>query len=261
MTPLEYSIDAGGYLTGHICEGCGEAQWWDLVEVWPEERAFLTDACCEWFSEELQLSLEEGLRMPLQERKAFFGLLRAVFEDHGIPFRSIVSDPSEGRAKIDWGLHVGDVAQAEAKAFVRKHHRHNPPPAGWRWGHGIFNGADLVGVVMVGRPVARAIDQTSVVEVNRLCLDHDSIPAGLLWNAASMGYGAAAREAKRRGFARIITYTLETEAGTTLKAAGWEATHTTKGGSWDTPSRRRTDKAPTCRKVRWERQLRKGKAA
>lgn len=182
--------------------------------------------------------------------KAFF-LARAGFE-----LRAVVPefDGGGGQFVLDYGLRLGEVTLAEAKAFVREHHRHNRPPCSWRWGHGAFNGSDLVGVAMVGRPVARLLDHTRIVEVNRLCVDH-SIPSGLVWNACSLLYGAAAREARRRGFERIITYTLERELGTALKAVGWEAAALTRGGSWDRPSRRRRDTAPTCRKVQWEREL------
>lgn len=70
-----------------------------------------------------------------------------------------------------------------------------------------------------------------------------------------MLYAEAAREAKRRGYSRIITYILETEDGTTLKAVGWNKETKTRGGSWNTPSRARVDKAPTCRKWRYSKQL------
>ena len=158
--------------------------------------------------------------------------------------------------RLDFGLELRDVPQAEAKAFITENHRHNPAPAGWRWGHGVYNGGQLIAVGWVGRPVARAIDHTQVCEVNRVCVNHDLDPQ-LVWNACSMIYAAAAKEAKSRGFSRIITYTLESESGHALKASGWTAVAVTKGGSWNCPSRPRTDKAPTCRKVRWARGLTK----
>lgn len=50
---------------------------------------------------------------------------------------------------------------------------------------------------------------------------------------------------------KIITYTLEHEMGTTLKAAGWVVEHRTKGRSWSTACRLRDDKTPTVDKLRW----------
>jgi hypothetical protein len=72
---------------------------------------------------------------------------------------------------------------------------------------------------------------------------------------AAFLYGMARRVAQNMGYARLITYTLPSEGGASLRGAGWRQVAQTKGGSWDTPSRRRTDKAPTCPKWRWEIKL------
>ncbi|ABM97003.1 hypothetical protein Mpe_B0228 (plasmid) [Methylibium petroleiphilum PM1] len=152
------------------------------------------------------------------------------------------------------------VEQRDAKAFVRAHHRHCPPPAGWKFGGAIRNGPGddgVIGVVMVGRPVAKAINQTKVMEVNRLCIRED-IADGLQWNACSLAYGWAAREAKRRGAHRIITYTLVTEPGTSLRAAGWIPEARVRGRSWNTPSRPREDRMEIVDKIRWSRTLVRG---
>lgn len=122
------------------------------------------------------------------------------------------------------------------------------------------NGADLVAVAMVGRPVARMIDGAKVVEVTRLCVN-PQLDQELAWNACSMLYAEAAREAKRRGFEKIITYTLESESGHALKASGWAIEAKTRGGSWSRPSRARQDVGPTCPKVRWAKVLRAARAS
>ena len=166
----------------------------------------------------------------------------------GAKARRLIDD--EGQLVIDWNLSIAPITLKAAKEFVRRHHRHCQPPAGWRYGAGIANGRELIGVVMVGRPVARMLDSTSVVEVNRLCINPD-LAEGLQWNACSLGYAWAAREAKRRGFTKIITYTLETESGTSLKAAGWHVEHRSAGGVWNRPSRERAPSGPTCAKLRW----------
>lgn len=244
-----------------LCDYCGEPYLVDLLEVWPEERAWMFDTCCEGAHEELCYALEIGEGDVRQ-------WVRDLFADYGIQIRrAYASETEPGSLRLDFGLELGPVTRDEAKAFVLTHHRHNKPPCGWRWGHGLFNGDDLIGVAMVGRPVARKIDHTTIVEVNRNCINPE-IDHALVEHAASKLYGAAAREAKRRGFAKIITYTLVTESGTSLKAAGWTWVDssgnpvtdvrraTTKGGSWDRKSRRRADSAPTCAKIRWGKQLR-----
>jgi hypothetical protein len=70
--------------------------------------------------------------------------------------------------------------------------------------------------------------------------------------AASLLYGAAWRSAQAMGRRRIVTYTLPAEGGASLRASGWCEVGPAGGGSWDTPSRRRTDKSPTDTKTRWE---------
>lgn len=222
------------------CPYCGADPEVDLHEVWIEDRAFMLATCCEGMHEAVVDELQGGSRAPW---------LRDLFAGYGIDVRQVYVE--DDWLRLDFGLDLRPIDLKTAKAFVAKHHRHNRPPAGWRWGHAVYNGADLVAVAMVGRPVARRIDPATVVEVNRLCVD-PSLASALVWNACSMLYGAARKEAKRRGFARIITYTLETEPGTGLKAAGWEFTTLTKGGSWNRPSRQRQDTAPTGRKLRWE---------
>ncbi len=229
--------------TADECLFCGEPEEVELAEVWPEDRAFMLDACCE----ELAAYLHENVGELPRE------LARELFAEYGFEVRALRGPGPGTGCAIDFGLDLVPVTLTEAKDFVRAHHRHNPPPVSWRFGFGVRNGAELIGVAMVGRPVARMIDGKTTVEVNRVCVAAD--PPELAEHACSMLYGAAAREAKRRGFAKIITYTLETEPGTSLKAAGWTPEAKTKGGTWNRPGRARTDKAPIGRKVRWARRL------
>jgi hypothetical protein len=70
-----------------------------------------------------------------------------------------------------------------------------------------------------------------------------------------MLYAAAARAAKAMGYARIITYTLDSENGASLKASGWQFMRMAGGGSWSVPSRKRVDKAPMCPKKLWGKKL------
>jgi len=134
----------------------------------------------------------------------------------------------------------------EACAFIALHHRHHRPPVGWKFGIGVNDSKVVVGVITIGRPIARHRDDGETLEVTRCCTD------GTL-NVASMLYGAAWRATKALGYQRLITYTLATEPGTSLKAAGWRIlAERTGGGSWNKPSRPRVDKAPTEQKTLWE---------
>jgi len=108
-----------------------------------------------------------------------------------------------------------------------------------------MEGDKLVGVVIVGRPVARGFDNGWTAEITRCCTDGTK-------NAASMLYAAAWRAARAMGYRRLITYTLIEEPGTSLRAAGMKEIGKTKGGSWNCPARPRTDKAPLGQKTLWE---------
>lgn len=132
-------------------------------------------------------------------------------------------------------LRLVPVRQRDAKAFVVAHHRHHIAPAGAVFCLGVADDADvLVGVAMIGRPVARHFDDGLTLEVNRTATDGTS-------NANSMLYGAAWRAASALGYRRLITYTQEGESGASLRASGWRilAERPARNG-WDTPSRRRT---------------------
>lgn len=144
-------------------------------------------------------------------------------------------------------LHLQPITYSEACQFIDEHHRHHLPPQGWKFGIAVNDGIKVVGVITVGRPVARHLDDTWTLEVTRCCTDGTK-------NSASMLYGAAWRAAKALGYKRMITYTLDTESGTSLSAAGWKTLYTTAGGSWNCNSRPRVDKHPTNQKVLWEAQ-------
>lgn len=97
----------------------------------------------------------------------------------------------------------------------------------------------------MGRPVARHQDDGWTLEVTRCCTDGTK-------NAASMLYGAARRAAFNLGYKRIITYTLQTEPGTSLRAAGWNELGVAGGGTWNRRGRPRVDTHPTGKKKLWE---------
>jgi hypothetical protein len=59
------------------------------------------------------------------------------------------------------------------------------------------------------------------------------------------------------GFDKIQTYILDTEEGTSLRAAGWKYEATTAGGQWvHTGGKPRRTDQPTCPKHRYARILR-----
>lgn len=133
----------------------------------------------------------------------------------------------------------------EAQAFVKQHHRHHRPPVGHKFSIAASIDGVICGVVIVGRPVNRNLDNGFTLEVLRLCTDGTK-------NACSFLYSAAWRVSKNLGYKRLITYILSSESGTSLLASGWKLLYQTKGGSWNTPSRPRVDKHPTQQKLLFE---------
>lgn len=143
------------------------------------------------------------------------------------------------------GLEIVRIDLAEANAFVAEHHRHHQPVVGHIFSIGAAKDSAIVGIAIVGRPVARMRDDGETAEVTRLCTDGTR-------NACSFLYGASARAAFALGFRRIGTYILASEPGTSLTAANWRQIGATAGGSWDRGNRPRVDKHPTQSKLLFE---------
>jgi len=155
---------------------------------------------------------------------------------------------------LDWQLRLRGISFAAARSFIARHHSHCGPPAAWRFGSSVLNGTTLIGVVMVGNPVARLLCGRGTLEVNRLCIRRD-VPRALAWNAASMLYSWSAREVARRGWSHIVTYTRADENGTSPRAAGWTKEATVRGRGWHSARRRRSNRNGFIDKVRWGRTL------
>lgn len=101
----------------------------------------------------------------------------------------------------------------DAEAFVEQHHRHHRPPRGGLFAVAVAAGAEVVGVAIIGRPVARGLQDGWTAEVTRVSV----------------------------------------ETGTSLRGVGWRCIGQAGGGSWSCPSRPRVDHHPTQVKLRWER--------
>lgn len=142
-------------------------------------------------------------------------------------------------------MNLVPINLAEANEFVRRHHRHHGTVRGAKFSIAVADGAEIVGVAIIGRPVARLLDDGWTLEVLRTCTVGKR-------NACSMLYGAAWRAARAMGYRRIGTYTLPEESGASLRAAGWRCLGQAGGGSWDRKERPRVDMHPLQVKLRWE---------
>lgn len=133
----------------------------------------------------------------------------------------------------------------EANAFIRAHHRHHGEVVGHKFSLGAVKNNRIVGVAVVGRPVARGRDDGLTLEVTRLCTDGAR-------NACSFLYGAAARATFALGYKRLGTYILASEDGASLKASGWRLIGQIPGRTWSCPSRPRVDTHPLQDKLLFE---------
>lgn len=139
------------------------------------------------------------------------------------------------------------ITLREANAFVVEHHRHHPPARGCRFCLGAEVDGRLVAVAVVARPRAKSYDPRTTCEVVRLASDGTR-------NACSFLYGAVRRVAQAMGFLKTLTYTLASEPGSSLRAAGFRESARIKGRSWSRPKRERVDRHPLQDKIRWEGQ-------
>jgi hypothetical protein len=127
----------------------------------------------------------------------------------------------------------------QANEFVGRLHRHSKPVVGAKFSVGVrdVDSNALVGVAIVGRPVARLLDDGLTAEIVRVCTDGRA-------NACSMLYGACRKAARAMGYQRIVTYTLPNEGGASLRAAGFQLDREKAGApskQWHNRSRRKAE--------------------
>ena len=115
------------------------------------------------------------------------------------------------------------ISLRDANAFVLAHHRHSGQVRGCKFCVAVVD--DLDAVHGAGR-------------------------------APRMSKGAA-RIAKLMGYQKIITYTLATENGASLRASGWQCAPGLRGGgNWNVPGRPRADSRNTGPKRLYYKELR-----
>ena len=129
------------------------------------------------------------------------------------------------------------ITLREANEFISLRHRHLGKAVGCKFALGLADEkGGIIGVAVCGRPVSR------YYEICRVCTDGKH-------NACSMLYGACVRVGKAMGYRRIITYTLESEHGSSVKAANFKYDGIAGGLVWS--GKRRNDALPAEMKKRW----------
>ena len=142
-------------------------------------------------------------------------------------------------------MDIRPITFRQASDYINQHHRHHRATVGCKFCIGLYEGEKLIGCAVCGRPVSRYLDDGLTCEINRVCTDGTR-------NACSMLYGACCRAAKAMGSRQIITYTLESESGTSLKASNFLDDGIAGGEIW-TGNRKRNNGVPQEKKRRWRR--------
>lgn len=142
-------------------------------------------------------------------------------------------------------LKIKPINLSDAKEFVKTNHRHNIPPTGCKFAISCFENERMCGVAICGRPVSRYLDNGETLEIYRNCTDGTK-------NACSKLYGACVRIAKNMGYRKVITYTLESESGTSLKASNFKLVGKAGGKQWTGSRKREYYISPKEFKNKWE---------
>lgn len=141
-----------------------------------------------------------------------------------------------------------------ANDFVELWHRHSARTSndGGKFAIGLNHEGQLVGVAIVGRPIARLLQVEGAAELLRLCTSADA-PKG----SGSKLYSRAKRIWQLMGGTKLHTYTLGRESGASMRGAGLDGKSIEAGiGQWNVPSRARKFRAIADEpKRRWTEEL------
>ena len=141
-------------------------------------------------------------------------------------------------------MNIKPITFREASAYINKNHRHHNATVGCKFCISVVDeNSQHRGVAVCGRPVSRRLDDGLTLEINRVCTDGAK-------NACSMLYGACCRIAKAMGYKKVITYTLQSEDGVSLKASNFICEGQAGGTHW-TGIRNRGQDIPNEMKKRW----------
>lgn len=110
---------------------------------------------------------------------------------------------------------VVPISFRDACSFVNKHHRHNKAPQGCKFCIAITTHDNkIVGVAICGRPLSPKFDSLCI-EITRVCVLEG------YKNACSFLISKCVKIAREMGYKKVITYTLASENGASLKASNF----------------------------------------
>lgn len=137
------------------------------------------------------------------------------------------------------------INRESAKAFINENHRHNKSPCGDRFRIGLYENGVLIGVGVAGNPVSRKQMDENTIEITRVCVLQNKP------NACSQIYSRMKKIAQLMGYTRIITYTLDNESGSSLKAIGAKIDHKVAKGNWLNRQNRKYQEVSDMPKQMW----------
>lgn len=146
-------------------------------------------------------------------------------------------------------LVIRPITFRTAAGFVSKYHRHHGAPVGNKWSIGLFAENEMVGCAICGRPVSRYLGDGNTLEITRVCVV-DGIR-----NGCSRLYGACCRIAREMGYKKVVTYTLESENGASLKASNFVCEGVAGNAQWTGKRYEGKRREPQEKKTRWTKQL------
>src|SRR5574341_962194 len=201
---------------------------WDRLEADGLRKIRLLRAACEHTAvaiPEGHKAMKRGLYLPALSHLAAF--CSCVEETDAEPnWRTVpcmLARPLQGgtadaaQADCEGRVNIVPIRQSQAKRFIAQNHRHNDPSIGSVFNIGLADSdGELIGVAMCGIPKARLLMDGQTLEVTRVAVKEGTK------NSNSCLYSACARAAKALGYKRLLTYTLESESGVSLRAAGWK---------------------------------------
>ena len=139
---------------------------------------------------------------------------------------------------------IRPITFKQASIFINLHHRHHNATVGCKFCVGLYENEQIIGCAVCGRPVSRFLDDGLTCEINRVCVLEG------YKNACSKLYGACCRIAKNMGYKKVITYTLQSENGASLKASNFICEGQAGGTHW-TGKRDKGQNIPKEMKKRW----------
>jgi hypothetical protein len=143
-----------------------------------------------------------------------------------------------------------------ANRFIGLIHRHSVPlkPINVKFIIGLEHLNELIGVSILGRPVNRHIEDGETLEIRRLATNG-------LKNSCSYLLARTCDVAFSMGYNKVVTYTLQSESGSSLKAVGFTISHySNSNGKWKRNGVSTTqtrldgrDLIPSQKKICWEK--------